>query len=72
MIDYLKGDVVAVAQWVVLDSRKLPIGERKVGDTFELTLEPYDLNPQLKTDYWVLSDLDDPDLPVWFDVAGVP
>lgn len=46
MIDYLKGDVVAVAQWVVLDSRKLPIKERKVGDTFELTLEPYDLNPQ--------------------------
>ena len=68
----VKGDVVAVAHWVVMDSQKLPIGERKVGDTFELTLEPYDLNPQLKTDYWVLSDLDDPDLPVWFDVAGVP
>ena len=62
--------VVRVAHWVIMDKQQLPVVNRPVGATVELTLEPYAVNPQLETDFWILDTLEILDLPLMFDVGA--
>lgn len=66
------GKVIAVAHWVIMDKKKLPIENRPIGEKVDLVLEPYSENPQLETDYWLMSDLEDQELELWYDVTEIP
>jgi hypothetical protein len=61
--------VIRVAHWVIMDKQKLPIVNRPIGASVELTLEPYAANPQLETDFWVVDTLEISDLPLFYDVS---
>lgn len=65
-----KEPVVRVAHWVIMDKQKLPIGQRRIGETAELTLEPYAANPQIETEFWVLDDAAKEEIPLMLDVGS--
>ena len=61
--------MIRVAHWVIMDKQKLPIVNRPIGTSVELTLEPFADNPQLETDFWVMDTLDIVDLPLLYEVG---
>jgi hypothetical protein len=72
--DVLKGreqaKKIQVAHWALLDREKLPqIGQRKIGDIYELQLESYDKHPQLESER-SFNDCEDFDIPLYYDIAG--
>jgi hypothetical protein len=68
----LEGDLeeprVAVAHWAILDRRVLPEAERKVGSVLQMTLEPFDDNPQLQSELLVQTG-GGYDLPLYYDAG---
>lgn len=59
---------VCVAHWVIMDKQKLPIATRPIGTKVELLLEPYDANPQLETDFWLMDNVNNADIPLMYDL----
>ena len=59
---------IAVYHWVILDDKILP-NNRKKDQSYHLVLEPFDLHPQLEAERQV-SDSDEFDLPLYYNVAG--
>jgi len=72
--DVLKGreqaKKIQVAHWALLDREKLPqIGQRKIGEVYELQLESYDKHPQLESER-SFNDCEDFDISLYYDIAG--
>ena len=59
---------IAVYHWVILDNKILPNNRRK-DQSYRLVLEPFDSHPQLEGERQI-SDSDEFDLPLYYNVAG--
>ena len=65
----LDAKTIRVQTWVVMESKVMPVAERKTGDTYELVLEEADGHPWLVSQ-WLEDTLDiQPDVPVFYDVT---
>jgi hypothetical protein len=62
------GEVVRVAQWVILDGETLPAARRPEGDVVDLTLEPFAANPQLES-VFLSEDLGEGEGRLFYDVG---
>jgi hypothetical protein len=61
---------IQVAHWAILDRQMLPeIGQKKIGQVYQLHLENYDGHPQLESERQ-FNDCEEFDLPLYYDVAG--
>jgi len=62
-------DRIFVAHWAMLGGQAVPgLADRKPGQSFTMTVEPYDDNTQLHSEK-IVKDMDSGDLPVYFDVS---
>ena len=59
---------IRVAHWGLMERRKLPLGERPVGQDYDLVVEPFKGNPQLESE-WLSDELPAADLPLFYDVT---
>ncbi|HVW00739.1 MAG TPA: LamG-like jellyroll fold domain-containing protein, partial [Planctomycetaceae bacterium] len=59
-----EGSEVVVGQWGILDKEVVPAAQLRVGQTLDLTVEPFDLHPELKSERQIV-ELDKLDAP-WF------
>ena len=57
-----------VAHWVRLDGEVLPVTSRRVGESYELRLEPFAQQPQLESVY-LGDELVKSSSPLFFDVG---
>jgi hypothetical protein len=57
------------ARWVILDGDPLPGETRKVGETYRLQLQSFDLRPELEGERLTV-EVDDPLLPLYLDVRA--
>ncbi len=68
----LDADRVIVAHWAIMDDEVVEsIGQRKVGQTYTLTVEPMDEHPELSSE-WTVAGLDEIDAPMYYDPWRVP
>ncbi len=66
------GERLLVAQWVILDGETLKESSRpRVGETVELTIEPVDGHPELKSERQI-QDVEALDLPLYYNVGHPP
>jgi hypothetical protein len=61
------GDVLAVAQWAIRDSRVLPGAERSIGSVHRLTVERYAAHPELEGER-LIQGRGIPDRPLYVEV----
>jgi hypothetical protein len=59
---------IRVAHWAILDGKTLPITRAAEGQLLQLTLEPFDANPQLESLYLADTLTGAGDLPLFYDV----
>jgi hypothetical protein len=59
---------IRVAHWGLMERKKLPMGERPIGQDYDLVVEPFKGNPQLDSE-WLSDELPAADLPLFYDVA---
>ena len=62
-----RGERILVAHWVVLDAEIVPF-DRRVGEEYDLWIEPFDDHPQLEGERLIM-DTDEFELEMYVDVA---
>lgn len=65
----MKGEKVIAYHWVILDQEKVPSFPRKVGDIYDLLLEPFEAHPQLASES--MDAPDDLKLDEYLDITPV-
>jgi hypothetical protein len=64
-------DTLYVAHWCVLDAKQLAFKDAGLGKVYELTLEPFEENPQLESENLSDSIVEDFALPLYYDAGGL-
>lgn len=59
---------IRVAHWGLMERKKLPMGERPIGQDYELVVEAFKANPQLESE-WLSDEMPSTDQPMYYDVA---
>jgi len=59
--------LIRVAHWTIMEKQTLPIADRPVGGSCELTLEPFEAQPQLTAE-WLSDTLDISELQLYYDI----
>ncbi len=63
---------IQVAHWVILDRQILPeMSERKLGESYDLHLEPLASHPQLESER-SFNDCEDFDIPIYYATRALP
>jgi hypothetical protein len=62
---------IPVAHWVIRDGQVLSEARRQAGAVSRVTVEPYDLHPELEGERLVMGG-QEPTLPIYYDVAAHP